>query len=72
MKEKNMKKISETKADDLRPEYDFDYSEAKPNPYAAQLKKQHNFIQLAPDVAEYYKTDEQVNNALRAIIKQQI
>lgn len=26
--------------DDLLPEYDFDYSKAKPNPYAAQAARQ--------------------------------
>ena len=26
--------------DDLRPEYDFDYSKARPNPYAERARKQ--------------------------------
>lgn len=28
--------LDEDMEDDLRPEYDFDYSKAKPNPYAAE------------------------------------
>jgi hypothetical protein len=69
MKENYMKNINKDELDDeLLPEYNFDFSKSKPNPYSAILKKQQNLIQLEPDVAKYYKTSEQVNNALRAII----
>lgn len=54
--------------DDLRPEYDFDYSKAKPNPYAARLKGHTVAVLLAPDVATAFPTSESVNSILRAVI----
>ena len=69
MKENYMKNITKNlEDDDLRPEYDFDFSKSKPNHYAAILRKQEKLIQLEPDVAKHFTTTEQVNNALRAII----
>lgn len=57
-------------ADELRPEYDFDYSKARPNPYAALLKGQTIAVILAPDVAAAFPTSDSVNSALRAVIQQ--
>ena len=55
-------------ADDLRPEYDFDYSKARPNPYAARLKGHSVAVLLAPDVAPSFPTADSVNEILRAVI----
>ena len=55
-------------ADDLRPEYDFDYAKAKPNPYAARLKERAVAIVLDPDVAEVFPTSESVNKLLRSVV----
>lgn len=55
-------------ADDLRPEYEFDYSKAKPNPYAAGLKGRIVTVVLEPDVARAFPTSESVNRTLRAVI----
>jgi hypothetical protein len=55
--------------DDMRPEYDFDYSKARPNPYAARLRGDVVMVVLAPDVAPFFPTSESVNAALRATIK---
>jgi hypothetical protein len=63
-----MKKDSRLGRDDLRPEYDFDYSKAKPNPYAARLKGHAVAVLLAPDVATAFPTTESVNSILRAVI----
>ena len=52
--------------DDLLPEYDF--SNAKPNPYAACAMRQRAII-LEKDLAEVFTTSEQVNKALRAILE---
>ena len=52
--------------DDLLPEYDF--SNAKPNPYAARAMRQ-KAIFLEKDIAEVFTTSEQVNKALRALIE---
>ena len=54
--------------DDLLPEYDFDYSKALPNPYAARALRRKAII-LEKDFAEVFTTSEQVNKALRAILE---
>ena len=41
-------------SDDLRAEYAFDYSKAKPNPYAARLKDRAVAVVLDPDVAAVF------------------
>jgi len=55
--------------DDMRPEYDFDYSKARPNPYAARLRGHSVAVLLAPDVALSFPTADSVNEVLRAVIK---
>lgn len=55
-------------SDDLLPEYDFDYSQARLNRFAEQLTKDSVAIVLDPDVAEVFKTPEAVNRVLRALI----
>jgi hypothetical protein len=52
---------------DMLPEYNFDYSKARPNRFTAS-KDQTISIKLEPDVAEVFKTSEDVNKALRAIL----
>ena len=54
--------------DDLLPEYHFDYSQAKFNPYAARALRWKAII-LETDIAEVFTTSEQVNKALRALIE---
>ena len=53
--------------DDLLPEYNFDYSKAKPNRFAT-VKNENFIVKLDPDVAEVFRTSSEVNKALRAII----
>jgi hypothetical protein len=55
--------------DDLEPEYDFDYSKSKPNPYAALLKGRAVAVVLDPDVAIAFPTSEAVNKQLRSAVK---
>lgn len=57
--------------DDLLPEYNFDSSKAKFNPYAAQAVRRQSVrsIVLEADVAEVFTTSEQVNKALRALLE---
>jgi hypothetical protein len=52
--------------DEMRPEYDF--SDSKPNKYAAILKRQEHLVRLEPDVFQVFDSDEKVNTALRAFI----
>jgi hypothetical protein len=66
-----MKRASRTRRtaqDDLRPEYDFDYSKAKPNPYAARLTGAAVTVVLDPDVAAVFRTSEAVNKVLRSVV----
>jgi hypothetical protein len=55
-------------SDDLRPEYRFDYSASRPNPYAASLKGRTIAVVLDPEVAAAFPTSESVNTALRAVM----
>ena len=57
-------------SDELRPEYQFDYSKARPNPYAARLKGKAVAVVLDAEVAAAFPTSESVNTALRAVIVQ--
>jgi hypothetical protein len=50
--------------EDLLPEYNFDYSKAKPNRFA---KKAIN-VTLDEDVAKVFTDSESANKALRAIL----
>lgn len=53
--------------DDLLSEYNFDYKKARPNRFAEQTYKSVT-ITLDADVAKVFKTSEDVNNALRALL----
>ena len=55
-------------ADDMLPEYDIDYSEARPNRFAARLA-QTRTVELEADVAAVFATQDAVNTALRALIQ---
>ncbi len=66
-----MKRASKTVhdySDDLRPEYVFDYSKAKANPYAARLKGRTVAVVLEPDVAAAFPSSKAVNTQLRAVV----
>lgn len=56
------------KTQDILPEYNFDYSKAKPNRFAAMQPQVQITVTLDPDVAEIFKTSEAVNRVLRAIL----
>ena len=62
-----MKKTSDKKIEDLRPEYKFDYTNAKSNRFAGRMTDR-TVVVLDPDVAEVFTTPDSVNEALRALI----
>jgi hypothetical protein len=70
-----MKKTSAIKprrssaAKEMRSEYRFDYTKARPNRFASRARAKSVVVLLAADVAKVFKTGESVNEALRAIIK---
>jgi hypothetical protein len=56
--------------DDLRSEYDFDYSKAVRGKYYKRLLKEgSNVVVLERDVAKAFPNSEAVNAALRSVIK---
>jgi hypothetical protein len=65
---KKIRKAGRAASDELRPHYDFDYSKAKPNPYAAQLKGRVVAVVLDPDVAAAFPSSEAVNKKLRSVL----
>ena len=56
-------------ADDLRPEYNFDYRKARPNRFAGRVDKSQVVVMLDPDISEVFTTPESVNAILRALIQ---
>lgn len=65
---KTDKEIEIQDNDEMQDHYEFDYTNAKPNRFAAILVEQEGYVKLQDDVKKIFKTSEQVNNALRAII----
>jgi hypothetical protein len=56
--------------DDLRPEYDFDYSKAVRGKYYKRLLKEgSNVVVLERDIAKAFPNSAAVNAALRSVIK---
>jgi hypothetical protein len=68
-------KISKTKSakpsrravDEILPEYDF--SRARPNPYAARYRAGSAVVVLDPDVAAAFPSGREVNQALRTLAR---
>jgi hypothetical protein len=56
------------KVQEITPEYRFDYKKAKPNRFAKKMKNEPVIVLLDDDVAKIFKTPEDVNKALRALI----
>ena len=54
--------------DDLRPEYDFDYTQSRPNRFGPRMKGMVVTVVLEPDVAAVFDSSESVNRLLRSII----
>ena len=65
MKKTRAKKVSELGPDDMRPEYDF--SNARPNPYAARFTAGAIAVVLDPDVAQRFPDAQAVNDSLRGL-----
>ena len=61
-----MKKNTAPEDDPLDREIDF--SNARPNPFAAGFSKSRNVRVLAPDLLEHFPDSESVNTALRALV----
>lgn len=65
MKDKNKQAV-----DELRPEYDFDYSKAVRGKYYQRLIQEgSNAVVLEPDVAKAFRDSVSVNEALRSLLE---
>ena len=69
MKEEDMKGNRQDDKDELRPEYDFDYSQAVRGKYHARLTEEgSNVVVLDPDVAAAFHDSDSVNQILRSLL----
>jgi hypothetical protein len=63
-------KKSDASKEELRPEYDFDFSKAERGRYAKRLKAEgSNLVLIDPDLAESFPDSAAVNAALRTVIE---
>ena len=64
-----MKSKTQKAHDELRLEYDFDYSKADRGKYYKRLLEEgSNIIVLEPDLAKVFKDSARVNEALRSLL----
>ncbi len=69
MKGKDMKNKGKKNNDELKSEYNFDYSKVVRGKYYKQLLKEGaNIVMLEPDVAEAFADSASVNDALRSLL----
>lgn len=64
-----MKKMSDEKDDEMKAEYRFDYSKARPNRFAEEYNRTQRTVRLDSDVAEKFPSSESVNEALRFLVR---
>ncbi len=65
-----MKAKSTVSSDDMRAEYDLDYSKAVRGKYYRRLLKEGaNVVVLDPDVAKAFRSSAAVNEALRSLLR---
>jgi hypothetical protein len=62
-------KMNHVDEDDMKPNYDFDYSKSKPNRFAEKYNKMVRHVGLAPDIADEFPTEDSVNDALRDYLR---
>ncbi len=64
-----MRNKRHTQRDEMRPEYDFDYSKAVRGKYYRRfLKEGANVVVLEPDIAKAFADSATVNAALRSLL----
>jgi hypothetical protein len=65
-----MKKMdNETDNEEMKPEYRFDYSKARPNRFAEEYNRMQLTVMLDADVAKDFPSSEAVNEALRFLAR---
>jgi len=66
--EPHQDKSAEFEREDMQPEYQFDYSKAKPNRFAQRKADGSLVVVLEPDIAQVFTTPDAVKRVLRALI----
>ena len=62
-------KPRDNEQNDMLPEYNFDYSKARPNRFVGRFDEKDSLVVvLDPDIAEVFTTPDAVNAVLRALI----
>ncbi len=65
-----MKAKNAATSDDMRSEYEFDYSKAVRGKYYRRLLKEGaNVVVLEPDIAKAFRSSAAVNEALRSLLR---
>ncbi len=65
-----MRHKRQAQRDEMRPEYDFDYSKAVRGKYHRRLLKEGaNVVVLEPDIAKAFRGSAAVNDALRSLLQ---
>ncbi len=63
-------KVKKQNIDELRPEYDFDYSKAARGKYCQRLLEEgSNVVILDPDLVKAFHDSASVNKALRSLLE---
>lgn len=57
------------KKEEMSPEYNLNYSKAKPNRFAEKYRQTQRTVVLDSDVAENFPSAESVNEALRFLVR---
>lgn len=68
MRKPTSNRAREDKEVDMRKEYRFDYSQARPNRFAGRIDDKQLVVLIDADVSEIFSTSESVNSALRALL----
>ena len=68
MKKTSVRKTGKVKRADMKAQYRFDYSKAKPNRFAVKMPGSTVAVVLDPDVASVFKSSDAVNAFLRSVI----
>ncbi|MBI1760982.1 MAG: hypothetical protein HYR56_06040 [Acidobacteria bacterium] len=68
MKKTPVSKTPPAESQEMLPEYNFDYRQARPNRFAGQLSEERLVALVDQDVAQVFTTAESVNNVLRAVV----
>ena len=69
MKKTSNRSAGAPKRGEIRREYAFDYSKARPNRFAPLMKGRTVVVVLDPDVAAVFRSPESVNTLLRSVMR---